>query len=113
MGETLRFSIATFSGTMSSAITSWCCASNTALERPTYPVPAMAIFMGGLTPDKCARRLTPGFPFENQSFELFWEWIAKRFWNATAVPFHDQQARSATFNRDSETYENRKLLQKA
>src|SRR5690606_40401916 len=34
----------TFAGSRSTAHTSWFCASRTALDRPTYPVPATAIF---------------------------------------------------------------------
>jgi hypothetical protein len=36
-------SISTFSGMMSRATTSLCCANSMPFERPTYPVPAIAI----------------------------------------------------------------------
>lgn len=47
MGDRQEFIFSTFPGTMSSALTSLCCESSTAIERPTYPVPATATFIAG------------------------------------------------------------------
>ena len=45
IGDFLEFIAATFSGITSTATTSLCCASSVAIESPTYPVPATAIFI--------------------------------------------------------------------
>ena len=45
MGDFLEFRSSTFSGTMSTAVTSLFCDRRTAIESPTYPVPATVIFI--------------------------------------------------------------------
>jgi len=46
VGERFAFSCATRASEMSTATTSFFWASRTAFDRPTYPIPATAIFMG-------------------------------------------------------------------
>ena len=45
MGEIFLFIFSTFSGTTSTATTSFRCANKVAMLNPTYPVPATAIFI--------------------------------------------------------------------
>ena len=45
IGLTRRLIWCTRSATISRSVTSWCCDSKRALERPTYPAPATVIFI--------------------------------------------------------------------
>src|SRR5699024_1952 len=52
IGESYRFTASTRSELMSTAITLWFCESRAALDKPTYPRPATAIFMIGILLDR-------------------------------------------------------------
>ncbi|CAK1770809.1 membrane hypothetical protein [Vibrio crassostreae] len=45
IGDCFLLSITTLSSIISTATTSWFCANNIAFDKPTYPVPATAIFI--------------------------------------------------------------------